>query len=247
MRVKLIIEYDGTNYCGWQRQKNGVTIQETLEKELFKLTGESIALHGAGRTDSGVHAFGQAAHFDTASRIPPEKFAYALNAGLPRDIRVQASERVADNFHARFDAKAKHYRYTFRLSPHAGALYRNFELHIHDALDVSAMRKAAKYVVGTHDFASFAAAGSQVEDTTRIIYRSELMRLDQSLIYDIIGSGFLYNMVRIIAGTLLHIGRNSLSPGHMQSVVAAKNRSAAADTAPAKGLALMEVFYDDYF
>ncbi len=120
MRVKLTIEYDGTNYCGWQRQPNGVTIQEALEKELFKLTGEAITLHGAGRTDSGVHALGQVAHFDTHSRIPPEKFCYALNTGLPRDIRVQESSLVPDDFHARFSARAKHYRYSIRLAPHAG-------------------------------------------------------------------------------------------------------------------------------
>ncbi len=246
MRIKLIIEYDGTNYCGWQRQPNGVTIQETLEKELFKLTGEAIVLHGSGRTDSGVHAFGQVAHFDTDSRIPPEKFCYALNSGLPRDIRVQASEMVSDDFHARFGAKAKHYRYTMRLAPHAGALNRDFELHVHDKLDVTAMREAAKLIIGEHDFASFAASGSAIVDTTRKIYRSELACLDSHVIYDIIGNGFLYNMVRIIVGTLLHIGKNSLPSGHMQSVIAAKSRQAAADTAPAKGLALMEVFYDDF-
>ncbi len=244
MRIKLTIEYDGTHYCGWQRQPNGVTIQETLEKELYKLTGEMIALHGSGRTDSGVHAFGQVAHFDTSSRIPPEKFCYALNTGLPRDIRVQASESVPDDFHARFGAKAKHYRYTMRLAPHAGAINRNFELHIHEKLDIDAMRKAAQLIAGKHDFASFAASGSAIEDTTRVIYRSELASLESYLIYDIIGNGFLYNMVRIIVGTLLHIGKNSLPPDHMQSVIAAKNRAAAADTAPAKGLALMEVFYD---
>ncbi len=247
MRVKLTIEYDGTSYCGWQRQNNGVTIQETLENELFKLTGEPITLHGAGRTDSGVHAYGQVAHFDTHSRIPPEKFCYALNAGLPRDIRVQASEPVPDGFHARFSAKAKHYRYTMRTESHAGALSRNFELHVHEKLDVTAMREAAKLIIGEHDFASFAASGSAVENTTRIVFRSELIRLDSNLVYDIIGNGFLYNMVRIIAGTLLYIGKSPLLPEHMQSVIAAKSRSAAADTAPAKGLALMKVFYDDSF
>ncbi len=247
MRVKLIIEYDGTNYCGWQRQPNGVTVQETLEKELFKITGETITLHGSGRTDSGVHALGQVAHFDTSSRIPPEKFAYALNAGLPRDIRVQDSRRVEDDFHARFSAAAKHYRYNIRLAPHAGALHRNFELHVHDALDILAMQEAAKLVIGTHDFASFVSSGSAVEDTVRQIHRSELSCLDRLLNYDIIGNGFLYNMVRIIVGTLLHIGRKGLAPGHMQDVLAAKNRAAAADTAPAEGLVLMEVFYEDAF
>ncbi len=247
MRVKLTIEYDGTNYCGWQRQPNGVTIQEALEKELFKLTGEAITLHGAGRTDSGVHALGQVAHFDTHSRIPPEKFCYALNTGLPRDIRVQESSLVPDDFHARFSARAKHYRYSIRLAPHAGALRRNIELHVHDALDVAAMQEAAKLVIGARDFASFAAAGSAVEDTVREVYRSEVSCLDGQMIYDIIGSGFLYNMVRIITGTLLHIGRNALEPGHMSRVIAAKSRAAAADTAPAKGLALVKVFYDDTY
>ncbi len=204
-------------------------------------------MHGSGRTDSGVHAFGQVAHFDTSSRIPPDKFCYALNAGLPRDIRVQASESVPDDFHARFGAKAKHYRYTMRLAPHAGALHRSFELHVHEKLDVPSMREAAQFLVGKHDFKSFAAAGSAVENTTRIIYHSELTCLDKLLIYDIIGSGFLYNMVRIIVGTLLHIGKNSLPSGHMQEVILAKNRAAAADTAPAKGLGMMEVFYDDLF
>lgn len=245
MRVRLTVEYDGTNYCGWQKQDNGITIQGVLESELSKLTSGRVTLHGAGRTDSGVHALGQVAHFDTDSRIPPEKFSCALNSGLPGDIRVSDSRLAPCDFHARFDAVAKHYRYRIRVAPHASALYRNFELHVHDRLDIEAMRAAAKLVEGEQDFASFMAAGSNVSETVRNVYKSSLTVCNGIIEYDIIGNGFLYNMVRIIVGTLLLVGKASLPPGHIAGVIGAKSRAAAADTAPAKGLTLVKVYYGE--
>ena len=153
-RIRLIIQYDGTGYVGWQTQPNGLAVQEVIERELRKLTGEKTDLHASGRTDSGVHAMAQVAHFDTESRIPPDKFAYALNVGLPRDIRVIYSD-MAEGFHARFDVIRKHYRYTVNNAPHAGVFNRNTTLHYHYALDMDKMKRAAGDLLGEHDFSAF--------------------------------------------------------------------------------------------
>ena len=157
-RIQLIVEYDGTNYAGWQRQANALAVQQVLEERLKKLTGEAIVLHGASRTDAGVHALGQSAHFDTESRIPGEKFSYALNALLPRDIRVRESRDVPSDFHARFSTKGKRYRYLFWDAPHAGALNRNTHAHSIYPLRDALMREEAKCLIGTHDFCAFAAS-----------------------------------------------------------------------------------------
>ena len=245
-RIRLVIEYDGTAYVGWQRQDNGVSVQETLEKELFKLTGEKTALHGSGRTDSGVHALGQVAHFDTVCRIPPDKFAYALNTGLPADIRVRYSGEAPQDFHARFSAKRKQYRYCVLSAPHASAIERNTTLHIHYRLDIGAMNEAASEALGTHDFAAFMAAGRPVKDTRRTIYRSEWRRSGSRLDYVIEGNGFLYNMVRILAGTMLDIGMGRLAPDVMRKALESGDRGDAGPTAPAHALTLVRVIYDDF-
>lgn len=245
MRVKLVVEYDGTNYAGWQRQTNALSVQEALERAFEAASGERVRIHGAGRTDAGVHALAQTAHFDTACRIPPEKISYALNMHLGPDIRVKSSERADDAFHARFDAKGKHYRYTVCRAPHASAVCRHTSAHVRGALDTAAMREAAAYVVGTHDFAAFCAGGSEVKDTVRTV-RSLTLKEDGSFLHmDIEGSGFLYHMVRIIAGTLIEIGLKKRPPASMREIIAGGDRSRAGVTAPAKGLTLVCVRYGD--
>jgi len=243
-RIQLIIEYDGTNYAGWQRQKNSMAVQQLVEEKLRKLTGEQIIIHGASRTDAGVHAFGQSAHFDTACSIPSDKFCYALNALLPPDVRIRASREVPKSFHARFSTKGKRYRYLFQVSPHAGALNRHTHAHIIYPLDDKLMAAEAQSLIGTHDFAAFAASGSVVKDTVRKIYRADVTRDGDEVKLIVEGNGFLYNMVRIIAGTLVGIGSGKLEPGAFVRAINTGNRLDLGVTAPAHGLTLMEVFYD---
>ncbi len=244
-RIQLIVEYDGTDYAGWQRQANALAVQQVLEETLLRLTGERIVLHGASRTDAGVHALGQSAHFDTDSRIPGEKFSYALNALLPHDIRVRESRDVPPDFHARFSTKGKRYRYLFWDAPHAGALNRNTHAHSIYPLDDARMRREAQSLVGTHDFAAFAASGSVVKDTVRTIWRADVTRDGNEVKLIVEGSGFLYNMVRIIAGTLRDIGSGKLEPGALARAIDSGDRLDLGVTAPAHGLTLMEVFYKE--
>lgn len=243
-RIHLIVEYDGTAYAGWQRQANAMTVQEKLERAILKLTGEELCVSGASRTDAGVHALGQSAHFDTESRIPADKFSFALNTLLPPDIRVTRSEEVPLEFHARFSTRGKRYRYLFHAAPHAGALTRNTHAHVIYPLDVEKMQAEAQDLVGTHDFAAFAASGSVVKDTVRTIYRAEVTSSGSEICLIVEGSGFLYNMVRIIAGTLIGVGSGKLEPGAFRRAIASGDRLDLGITAPAHGLTLMEVFYD---
>lgn len=242
-RIHLIVEYDGTDYAGWQRQNNAMTVQQRLEEAVKKLTGESVCVHGASRTDAGVHALGQSAHFDTDSRIPADKFSYALNTILPPDIRVSRSEEVGRDFHSRFSGKGKRYRYLFYAAPHAGALNRRTHAHVIYPLDVDKMRTEARSLTGTHDFGAFAASGSVVKDTVRTIYRAELEQNGAEIQLIVEGNGFLYNMVRIIAGTLIGVGSGKLAPGAFARAIESGNRLDLGITAPAHGLTLMEVFY----
>ena len=244
-RIHLIVEYDGTAYAGWQRQANAMTVQEKLEWAVHKLTGEELCVSGASRTDAGVHALGQSAHFDTESRIPADKFSFALNTMLPPDIRVTRSEEVPLEFHARFSTRGKRYRYLFHAAPHAGALTRNTHAHVIYPLDVEKMQIEAQDLVGTHDFAAFAASGSVVKDTVRTIYRAEVAASGSEIRLIVEGSGFLYNMVRIIVGTLLEIGMGKYPPEHMEKVISACDRAAAGPTAPAQGLMLVQVEYPE--
>ena len=243
-KIHLIVEYDGTDYAGWQRQSNAMTIQEWLEKAVKKLTGETVCVHGASRTDAGVHALGQSAHFETESRIPADKFSFALNTLLPPDIRVVKSEEVDADFHSRFSGKGKRYRYLFYAAPHAGALNRRTHAHVIYPLDAELMHREAQDLVGEHDFAAFAASGSVVKDTVRKIYRAEVRRNGNEIVLTVEGSGFLYNMVRIIAGTLIGVGSGNIEPGAFRRAIDSKNRLDLGITAPAHGLTLMEVFYD---
>ncbi len=243
-RIKLTVAYDGTNYAGWQRQLNAKSVQEMLEKAVFSLTGEETAVTGASRTDAGVHALGQAAHFDTRSRIPAEKFCFALNTRLPDDIRVTASEQVSPAFHARYSARGKTYRYQIHNSPHASALYRLQRAHVAKPLDVALMRKAAQDALGEHDFRAFAAAGGEAKTTTRDIGRLDIAQAGELIELTVTGRSFLYNMVRILAGTLIYIGIGKLPPDAIARALLTGNRLDLGITAPAHGLALLKVYYD---
>ena len=243
-RIVLIIEYDGTDYVGWQVQPNGVAIQEKIDDAFYKLIGERPVLHASGRTDSGVHARAQVAHFDTESRIPADKVCYALNTRLPDDIRIKASFEVPADFHARFDVKEKHYVYTINNAPHASAFTRNTALHMHYPLDEARMNEAAKLFIGTHDFNAFRAAGSKAATTERTIFESEWVRDGSVLYYHVAGSGFLYNMVRIMVGTMIRIGQGFDGPEIIKAALDEPLRVNAGDTAPAHGLTLWRVKYD---
>lgn len=242
-RFYLIVEYDGTDYCGWQRQINGPSVQQTLEEALSRLTGEEIAVTGSSRTDAGVHAMGLCAHFDSATRIPPEKIAFALNTMLPPDIRIRESGLAPEGFHARYSACGKVYRYRFFNSRHDCAIGRQYAAHVPLPLDVEAMNREAQALCGTHDFEAFAASGSVVKSTVRTIYRVQVTRSGDDVTLLVLGDGFLYNMVRIIAGTLMEIGTGKREPGAIARAIETKDRLALGQTAPAKGLTLMRVLY----
>lgn len=245
-RIRLIISYDGTDYVGWQVQPNGVSVQALLEKALYELTGETIRVEGSGRTDSGVHAKAQVAHFDTNARMDAGKFAVAMNMHLPPDIRVLYSEECDPSFHARFSAKRKQYAYTVQLGAHADVFHRLTSLHLHYMPDEAAMQRAAQAVLGTHDYNAFKCAGSSMENTVRTVTRSDWTREGNLLIYRVEGNGFLYNMVRILVGTMLEIGSGKRPETDMRSAIESGRRSDAGATAPAHGLCLERVIYDDF-
>ena len=245
MRIRLTIEYDGTNYCGWQAQENGRSIQETVEKAIFDTTGERVRVTGSGRTDSGVHALAQTAHFDTNTTIPADKLAFALNAHLPEDIRIRKSEETSQDFHARKTAKIKHYRYLIYNDTHECAMMRNYCAFVRQKLDIQAMNAAAKHIVGEHDFAAFCAAGSTpVATTVREVYECSVTAYGKYIAIDVKGGGFLYNMVRIIAGTLIDVGRGRIQPEQMKAIIESRDRRNASATAPAKGLTMVAVSYE---
>ena len=242
-RFFLIVEYDGTSYCGWQRQQNGPSVQQELEEALLRLMGETIGVTGSSRTDAGVHAMGLCAHFDSATRIPPEKIAFALNTMLPPDIRIRESGLAREGFHARYSACGKVYRYRFFNSRHDLAIGRQYAAHVPLKLDVELMDREAQALCGTHDFEAFAASGSVVKSTVRTIYRVQVTRNGDEVTLYVLGDGFLYNMVRIIAGTLMEVGTGKREPGAIARAIETKDRLALGQTAPAKGLTLMRVLY----
>lgn len=242
-RIKLTIAYDGTNYCGWQVQPNGITIEEVLNKTLQKLTGEDILVIGASRTDSGVHAMGNVAVFDTETTIPPEKIAIALNQRLPEDIVIVKSEEVAADFHPRYCDCSKTYEYHIintRIPVPTKRLTNYFVSYV---LDIEKMRRAASYLVGEHDFVSFCNVRTDVESTIRTITALDILTNGDEITIRITGNGFLYNMVRIIVGTLIRVGRGFYEPEKVKEILDAKDRKAAGVTAPAHGLMLMEIKY----
>lgn len=244
-RIMLVVAYDGTNYCGWQVQPNGITIEEVLNRELSRILKEDIKVIGASRTDAGVHALGNVAVFDTNARIPGEKVSYALNQSLPEDIRVQDSKEVPLNFHPRHCNTRKTYEYTIYNHRFENPLGRQYAYFFHHPLCVGKMQEAAQYLVGTHDFKSFCNIHTQVEDTVRTVYRCEVAKKGNLVTIRIEGNGFLYNMVRIIAGTLLAVGNGELEPAAIPAILDKKDRNAAGRTAPARGLKLVEIRYEE--
>ncbi|MGN0774102.1 MAG: tRNA pseudouridine(38-40) synthase TruA [Candidatus Ventricola sp.] len=242
-RFLLVCEYDGTAYCGWQRQLNGPSVQQALEEALARLTGERVSVTGSSRTDAGVHALGLCAHFDSATRIPPDKLAFALNTMLPPDIRIRESGPAPDGFHARYSACGKVYRYTFFNSRHDCAVGRQYAAHVPLPLDAQLMHEEAQALCGTHDFAAFAASGSVASSTVRTIYRAQVRRCGETVTLTVLGDGFLYNMVRIIAGTLMEVGTGKRAPGAIARAIETGDRLALGQTAPARGLTLVRVLY----
>ena len=243
-RIKLTIAYDGTNYCGWQIQPNGITIEEILNKALSKMTGEEILVIGASRTDSGVHAMGNVAVFDTDTTIPAEKIAVALNQRLPDDIVITKSEEVALDFHPRYCDCSKTYEYHIintRIPIPTKRLTNYFVSYV---LDIDKMRKAASYLVGEHDFVSFCNVRTDVENTVRTITALDILTNGNEITIRITGNGFLYNMVRIIVGTLIRVGRGYYEPDRVKEILEAKERTEAGVTAPANGLVLVEIKYE---
>ncbi len=238
-RIMLTVAYDGTNYSGWQIQPDKLTIEGVLNRELSRLLKEDIKVIGASRTDAGVHAEGAVAVFDTTSRIPGEKFSYALNQSLPDDIRIRESKETAADFHPRRVAAKKTYEYRIWHDTFPMPTNRLYTHWVYTPLNLQAMQEAAEKLCGEHDFAAFCSANTQVETTVRTIYSLKVTEKEHLLTICICGNGFLYNMVRIIAGTLLEIGQGKKNPDSIKEILVSKERSKSGPTAPAKGLCLI--------
>ena len=243
MWVKLVVAYEGTNYCGWQIQPNGITIEQVLNETLSSLLGEEITVTGASRTDAGVHSLGNVAVFETHTKMPVEKISFALNQRLPEDIVVQESCQVPEDFHPRFSKSRKTYEYRILNCRFRQPLERRTSYFYHYPLNVSAMQKAAAYLVGEHDFTSFASVHAQTNTYVRTIYALDVVREGDMIRIRVQGNGFLYNMVRIIAGTLIQVGAGIKKPEDMESILAGKDRELAGPTAPAHGLTMIGLEY----
>ncbi|NLN15366.1 MAG: tRNA pseudouridine(38-40) synthase TruA [Tissierellia bacterium] len=242
--IKLTIEYEGINYSGWQAQDNALGIQEVVEKAIANLTGERVNLIASGRTDAKVHAKGQVANFLTNSSIPAERFKYALNTKLPEDIKVLESQEVDLDFHARFDAIKKRYRYVIYNGEMPRPLYRNFSYHVDQPLDISKMEEAAKHLIGRKDFRSFMGPRTDVFTTIREIYSVDISKKDDLIEITIEGNSFLRNMVRIIVGTLVYVGLGKIKSQDIPKIIDGRDRTLAGPTAPPQGLFLEKVYYD---
>lgn len=239
-RVRLIVAYDGTNYHGWQVQNNGITIESELNRCLSELLQEPIEVIGASRTDAGVHALGNVAVFDTQTRMPAEKISYALNQWLPEDIRIQKSEEVAQDWHPRYCDSRKTYEYRIYRGEFPMPTKRLYSLFTYHKLNLEKMQEAARYFVGEHDFKSFCQVGAQVKSTVRRVTDVRVYEEGADLVIQVTGEGFLYNMVRIMAGTLLEVGQGKREPREIADILEAQNREAAGPTAPAHGLTLIK-------
>ena len=245
-RVLLRVAYDGTNYCGWQKQNNGVAVEAVLNKHLSELLGTEISVIGASRTDAGVHAMGNVAVFDTDSRIPGEKFAYALNQRLPDDIAIQDSKEVAPDFHPRYCKCNKTYEYRVLNRKFPLPTERLYSYFLYYNIDVEKMQEAARHLVGTHDFASFCSANAQVKDTVRTVNIINVRKENDIITIQVNGNGFLYNMVRIISGTLLQVGMGRMSVMDVKNILDARDSTKSGPTAPAVGLTLVEINYESF-
>jgi tRNA pseudouridine38-40 synthase len=242
---KITVAYDGGPFVGWQRQDNGTSVQGLIEDALRELDGRDVTLHGAGRTDTGVHALGQVANFTLVRDATPEVVLRALNSHLPQEIRIVSAEAVPAAFHARFDATSKTYRYRLVNARIANPFEREYAWHLFEPLDVAAMAEAARFVEGRHDFAAFQTVGGATGPTERVVTRSSLTAgADGLIVYEVAGSGFLRRMVRSIVGTLVEVGRGRKPPEWMRDVIASRDRGQAGKAAPAHGLFLVRVDYD---
>lgn len=242
--IRLTISYKGTAYAGWQKQKNAVSIEEKISDAITAVTGEKITLYGAGRTDAGVHALAQTANFFTLSNIPAERFKFALNAHLPMDIRVMKSEEAPMDFHSRYSAHEKIYEYRIFRGEVASPFYNEISWQVPYQLDISEMKKASHFLIGEHDFRCFMASGSGAKTTVRRIDTIDFYENGPLLIIQFMGNGFLYNMIRIIVGTLEEIGRGKRDAESMKKILESRDRLQAGVTAPAKGLLMKAVLYD---
>lgn len=244
-RIMLIVAYDGTNYHGWQIQPKEISVEEVLNKALCSLLKEEISVIGASRTDAGVHALGNVAVFDTETKIAPDKIAYALNQRLPEDIRIMRSLEVNADFHPRKIKGKKTYEYRIDHGRIYNPIRRLYASHVYYRLDLEKMQQAAAFLIGEHNFKSFAAVNTQVQDTVRTIYSLEIVEKENEIRIRVCGNGFLYNMVRIIAGTLIEVGRGMINPEELPAILEKCNREASGPTAPARGLTLVEIAYDE--
>jgi tRNA pseudouridine38-40 synthase len=242
--IKLLIEFEGTNYVGWQYQDNGPSVQAEIEKAMASVTGEQLRVTGAGRTDAGVHALAMAAHLRTHTRLPAAKIALALSAYLPKDIAVWQAEDMPDNWHSRRDAKGKIYRYSMHTGRGRPVLDRHRVAHVIQELDVDAMRAAAPHIVGEQDFSAFVTElKAREHHCVRTVYRCDVWREGPRVHVEVEGNGFLYNMVRTIAGTLTAVGKGKEDPEWVRRVIDSRDRTQAGEVMPAKGLCLMRVLY----
>lgn len=244
-RIKLVIAYDGTKYCGWQKQPNAISVEEVINKHLIKLLGEDIEIIGSSRTDSGVHALGNVAVFDTETKIPAEKIAYALNQRLPNDIVIQSSNEVSLDFHPRYHKNSKTYEYKILNREFNIPTMRLYYQFVYKKLDTDKMQEAANYLIGEHDFKSFCSTKIQVQSTVRTIYSLDVISKGEEIILRVRGNGFLYNMVRIIAGTLINVGLGIMEPSRVAEVLAARERMKVGPNAPAHGLTLVNIEFSD--
>jgi len=241
--IRLLIEYDGTNYAGWQWQKNAITIQETLSKAIVQVIQEKVTIYGAGRTDAGVHALGQVANFNTTSNIPSERLIRAINFYLPHDITIKEAVDVSESFHAQYCAVSKVYQYTLFNNWTRTSLNRNFCYVCGFQLDIDRMLDATQYLIGTHDFTSFTTKALQEKNRIRTIKKLEMKKEEKYIYFTVEADGFLYNMVRSIVGTLIEVGRGKIAGESIKDILNAKNRNSAGPTSPARGLCLIEVKY----
>lgn len=228
---------------GWQKQPNKLNIQGEIERAIEQITGEKIELIGSGRTDAGVHAIAQTANFKTQSKLPLEKFPVAINSKLKKSIRIKEAQEMEENFHSRYHCKQKTYCYIINNSKEGSAIYRNLEYHMPIKLDIKSMKKAAKYFEGEHDFKGFKASGTSNKNSIRKIYKAEVIEEGERIKIRLTGNGFLYNMVRIIAGTLLEVGTKKIEPEEIPNIINSKNRTKAGKTLPPYGLYLEKVEY----
>ena len=244
--IKLTIEYDGKEFNGWQKQPSKLNIQGTIEQAIKTITGEDVDLQASGRTDAGVHALGQVANFKTNSNIPIEKMSIAINCNLKKSIRIVKAEEVEERFHSRLSCKRKTYRYIINNSEIPSAIYRNLETHIPYKLDIEKMKQAVKYFEGEHNFKAFKASGTSSKSSIRTIYKAEVLKMPNNRIYiELTGNGFLYNMVRIIAGTLVDVGTGKIKPEDIEKIIESKDRTNAGKTLPPQGLYLVCVNYNN--